>query len=161
MNPFDPLQALRVMTSHGVRFVVIGGIAGRLWGSPSVTNDLDVCHHDTPENLTALSSALHELGARLRGVDEEVVWSPTPEALASAQSFTLVTTAGNLDLLVRPAGTDGFTEIIATASQMEIGGFKVAIADIEDLIRMKRAAGRPKDLIEVEVLGAVLDELDR
>lgn len=155
---FDPLRALRVLSEHGVSFVMIGGLAGRLWGSPTVTNDLDICHDTTADNLTALSAALTEIEARLRGVDEDVPWRPTPEALASVDSLTLATTAGSLDLLARPAGTEGFADIAATATEMELGDLSVLVADIEDLIRMKRASGRPKDLIEVEVLGAVLDE---
>jgi hypothetical protein len=43
---------------------------------------------------------------------------------------------------------------------MDIGGVTVKVASIDDLIRMKRAAGRPKDLIELEVLGALRDEID-
>ena len=160
LAPFDPIRALRVLTEHGVRFVMIGGLAGRVWGSPTVTNDLDVCHDTSGDNLAALSAALTAIDARLRGVDEEVPWRPTTDALQAADSLTLVTDAGNLDLLAHPAGTDGYADLVATASAMKIGDVTVDVTDLEDLIRMKRAAGRPKDLIEVEVLGAVLDERD-
>jgi hypothetical protein len=47
-----------------------------------------------------------------------------------------------------------------TAPRCELDGLTVLVASIEDLIRMKRAAGRPKDLIEVEVLGALQAEID-
>jgi len=158
LAPFDPARILSVLVAHQVRFVVIGGLAGRLLGSSTVTNDLDLCHATDPANLSALSASLTELHARLRGVDDEVPWGPTPAHLTAAESFTLVTDAGNLDLLAQPAGTSGYAKLAATANPMEVGDATVLVADIEDLIRMKRAAGRPKDLIEVEVLGALLEE---
>jgi hypothetical protein len=161
ISPFDPLRTLRVLADHEVRFVMIGGLAGRLWGSPTVTNDLDVCYAAEPDDLVALAAALRALDARLRGVDEDVPFVVDAESLASSDSFTFITDAGNLDLLAVPAGTDGFDDLVRTASEMDLGGVTVAVADLEDLIRMKRAAGRPKDLIEVEVLGAVLEERDR
>jgi hypothetical protein len=159
-HPFDPLRALQVLTEHRVRFVVIGGIAGRLWGSPTVTNHLDLCHDTTPDNLAALAAALQALDARLRGVDDEIPWWPDADALAAADPFTLATSAGNLDLLARPAGSGGYDDLAASAVALDVGGLVIAVTALEDLLRMKRAAGRPKDLIEAEVLGAVLEERD-
>ena len=72
-----------------------------------------------------------------------------------------MTAAGNLDVLGHPAGSGGYDELAKTAVPMEISGERVLVAAIEDLIRMKRAAGRPKDRIEVEILEAVLEEHDK
>jgi hypothetical protein len=68
---------------------------------------------------------------------------------------------GNLDILGTPAGTEGFDDLVATATEMDLGEVTVLVADVEDIIRMKRAAARPKDLVEVEILTALRDELDR
>ncbi|HWC32494.1 MAG TPA: hypothetical protein VG709_05135, partial [Actinomycetota bacterium] len=54
----------------------------------------------------------------------------------------------------------GFEQLERAADDVDLDGFSVRVASIDDLIRMKRAAGRPKDLIEVEVLGALRDEID-
>ena len=70
---YEPLRALRVLVAHEVQFVVIGGVAGRLWGSTIVTNDLDVCAERSRPNLERLAAALTELHARLRGVPEDVI----------------------------------------------------------------------------------------
>jgi predicted nucleotidyltransferase len=56
---------------------------------------------------------------------------------------------------------EGFDELMQRAKPFDIDGITVQVASIDDLIRMKRAAGRAKDLIEVEVLAAVRDELER
>ena len=158
---FDPLRALEVLHRHGVRFVIIGAFAGRLLGSPSLTRDLDICYARDRANLEALASALLELHARLRGVSEEVPFRLDAKTLANGDSFTFVTDAGDLDVLGTPSGTTGYDELARTADEVDLGGMHIKTASIDSLIRMKRAAGRPKDLIEVEVLGALRDEIDQ
>lgn len=160
-TPFYPERAISVLKKHKVRFVVIGGMAGRLWGSTSITNDLDICYARDPANLKALADALRELGARLRGAPEGVPFLLDAETLRLGDHFTFITGAGNLDIFGFPAGSGGFDELSRTAKEMEVEGNRVLVADIEDLIRMKRTAGRPKDRVEVEVLGALRDEIDR
>jgi len=147
MKAFDPLHILQILDSHNVRFVVIGGIAGRLWGSTTVTNDLDICYARDRGNLEMLASSLQELKVKLRRVDRDAI--------------RVTTVAGKLKGLESPVGSGGYDTLARTATTMDVGGVKVQVAAIEDLIRMKRAAGRPKDLIEVEVLAAVREELDR
>jgi len=161
-HPFDPVAASRTLVKNGVRFVVIGGFAGRLWGSPSVTNDLDICYARDRANLARLAGALKELKARLRGVGEDVPFHLDARTLEASDHFTFATRAGNLDILGFPAGSGGFEKLVRTAEEMELDrGLRVPVASVEDLIRMKRAADRPKDLIEIEVLSAVQDELER
>ena len=156
---FDPVFALRTLVRHQVRFVVIGGIGGRLHGSPTVTRDTDVCYERSPENLERLAEALEELGARLRGVDEDVPFLLDAKTLGAGDHFTFVSRAGDLDVLGTPAGVGGFEELASHATEFEIDGSTVLVASIDDLIRMKRSAGRAKDLIEVEVLGALREEI--
>lgn len=157
---FDPLRALATLDRHHVRFVVIGAFAGRLLGSPTVTRDLDICHARDRANLEALAGALQELRARLRGVDEDVPFHLDARSLAAGDAFTFTTDAGDLDVMATPAGTLGYDELARTADGIILGDVRVRVASIDSLIRMKRAAGRPKDLIEVEVLAALRDEMD-
>lgn len=158
---FDPLRSLQAIDGHGVRFVVIGAFAGRLLGSPTVTRDLDICYARDRVNLEALAAALQELHARPRGVDEDLPFRLDARSLAAGDAFTFTTDAGDIDLIATPAGTLGYDELARTAEQTDLGGLRVRVASIDSLIRMKRAAGRPKDLIEVEVLAALRDELDQ
>ncbi len=158
--PFDPLRSLRVLTDHDVRFVMIGGFAVRLHGSPTVTNDLDICYARDRENLERLALALRELRARLRGAPQGVRFRLEAETFAAGDHFTFETEAGNLDVLGAPAGVRAMEELERTAVVMDLDGLLVRVASIDDLIRMKQAAGRPKDLIEAEVLGALREELD-
>jgi hypothetical protein len=161
MPPFDPLRALRVLDRHGVRFVLVGGLAARLLGSPSITNDLDICYDRSGDNLEALASALAELEARLRGVPDEVPFLLDARTLRAGDHFTFTTSAGGLDILGHPAGGFDYPTLLRNAELLELDELTVTVADLRDLIRMKRAAGRPKDLIEAEVLAALLEEREQ
>ncbi len=159
---FEFLDGLDILVKHRVRFVVIGGIAGNLRGSTTITNDLDICYAPEPENLEMLAGALREVHARLRGAPEDVPFQLDAKTLEVGDSFTFVTDIGSIDVLGHPSGIPGgYEELERAADDMGIAaGVTVKVASLDDIIRMKRAAGRPKDLIEVEVLGALRDEID-
>jgi hypothetical protein len=157
---FDPLAALRTLTDHGVRFVVIGGFAGAIRGSPMITGDLDLCYARDDEDLERLASALGALGATLRGAPADLPFQLDAPSLRAGDHFTFWTSAGPLDCLGTPTGTDGFADLDASATSEDLDGLTVRVAAIDDLIRMKRAAGRPQDLIAIEWLSALRDELE-
>ncbi len=164
MTGFDPDAILRALDARGVRFVVVGGLAGNLRGTADVTNDLDVCYARDAENLDRLADALVELGAWLRGpgVPEDIPFVLDALSLRHGDTFTFVTDAGAFDILATPSGTNGFEDLDAGASSIDLGdGLVVRVASLEDLMRMKRAAGRPKDLIQLEHLGALREEVER
>jgi hypothetical protein len=158
---FDPILAISTLARHEVRFVLVGGLAARLQGSTTVTNDIELCDARDPENLERLAAALRELGAGLRGAPRSVPFRLDAKALAAGGDFTFETRAGNLDILGTPAGAGGFEELERAADRMKLGGHEVAVASLEDLIEMKRAAGRPKDRVEVEILGALREEKEK
>jgi len=160
VRPFDPLRSLEVLAAHRVRFVIIGGFGGRLRGSPTVTGDLDVCYARDEENLERLAQALRELNATLRGAPEDVPFQLDSRTLVAGDHFTFATDAGSLDCLGTPAGTSGYDDLSAGADRLDLDGLGVDVASLDDLIRMKVSAGRPKDRIEAEVLGALRDEIE-
>lgn len=160
MGAFDPLRALHVLHGHRVRFVIVGGVAAAAHGSPSVTQDLDICYERTPDNLERLARGLTELGVSLRGAGEDVPFALDARTLASGDHFTFTTDAGDLDCIGTPAGTRGYADLAANAVPTDLDGLEVLVASLEDLIRMKRTAGRPRDLAELEILGALRDEVE-
>ena len=158
---FDPIHILRRLQAHGVRVVLIGGLAAKAHGSPTLTVDIDVCYARDRDNLDRLAAALGELGAVLRGAPRDLPFHRDRRTLERGDMFTLTTEFGDLDLLGTPAGTTGFEELDANAESAELdAGLLVRVAALDDLIRMKRAAGRPKDRVELEILGALRDEID-
>ena len=144
---FDALLPLRVLVRQGVRFVVIGGVAARVWGSPIITNDLDVCYDKRADNLTPLVNALKSLDATLRGAPKGLPFILDERTFKFGDSFTFETTAGALDVLATPSGTTGYDDLASRSSELDIEGMKIRFASLEDLIAMKRAARRAKDLV--------------
>ena len=145
-------ELLQRLTERGVDFVVVGGVAVILQASPRFTKDLDICYAPEQENLDRLGAVLIELEARLRGVDDDLPFVPDGRALRQTQILTLTTADGGLDLLVEPDGSPGYRTLRRRADQIDIEGIVVRVASIEDLIAMKRAAGRPQDLVDLESL---------
>ena len=151
----DVERLLACLTGRGVDYVVIGGIGAVLWGSPRNTFDLDVCPATDRGNLEALGKALVELEARLRGIEDDVPFSPDPRTLDQVELLTLDTVAGPLDIIMRPHGVPAYERLRKGATRVDLGDISVLVASIDDLIAMKRAAGRLKDEVDVEELEAI------
>lgn len=133
-------------------FVVIGGVAVVVQASPRFTRDLDISYATDAANLERLGRLLVELQATLRGVEEDVPFTPDARTLRHAQMLTLTTRDGDLDLLVDPPGSPGYAALRRHADVVDLGGHSVRIASVEDLMEMKRAAGRPQDEVDLESL---------
>ena len=127
-----------------------------------MTGDLDICYERTRENLERLAGALKDLKARVRGWEPSDAPSSKLDALALGlgDTFTLATAAGDLDLIGTPAGSSGYGELETSAETFVIGRIRIRVASIDDLITMKRAAGRTKDLLEVEHLLALRERVE-
>ena len=140
---FEPGQILRALEAHHVRYVVIGAIAAVAAGAPILTADLDVTPERSRENLEQLALMLTDLDARLRSPsDPEGVQFPIDaDMLATADSWTLTTRAGDVDLVFAPAGTGGYDDLRRGASDLRIAGITVPVASLADVIRSKEAAG--------------------
>jgi hypothetical protein len=152
---FRPSHLVRRLVDAGVDFVVIGGYAAIAHGSAQITRDLDISYSDDEANLEALGRALMALDARLRGVADVVPFVPDGAALGRTRVLTLDTADGPLDILADPAGGPGYATLRKRAIETQVAGVTVRVASLEDLIAMKRAAGRPRDLVAVEELEAI------
>ena len=151
----DASSILGVLTVAGVDFVVIGGIAAVLHGSARVTQDLDVCFGTSPGNLRALGRALTELEARPSGTEDAIPFVPDERSLRAVDVLRLATRFGRFDVLARPSGAPPFRELRGRAQEFDLGAFVIRVASIDDLIAMKAAAGRPKDLADISELEAI------
>lgn len=153
--PLDTQRLLGALVVRGVDFVVIGGIAAVLHGSPRMTEDVDVCFAGDEADLASLAKALDDLGAKLAEITEDVPFVPDVRTLRSVDLLTLATAAGRLDLMNRPEGAPPYERLRRNAERYDIGAFSVLVASVPDLLAMKRAAGRPKDLADVAELEVI------
>jgi len=140
-----------------VEFVIIGGLAVLTHGHVRATLDLDVCYARTPENLNRLAEAIAPIHPRLRGAPEGLPFFFDARTLLNGLNFTLVTDEGELDLLGEVTGVGGYTDLVPQALTAEAFGVEVRVMALADLIRSKAAAGRPKDLLDLEALKAVAE----
>ena len=160
---FDPASILTRLAEAGVRVVVVGGLAAQAHGSPSMTDDLDICYARDGDNLRALAGVLDDLLATRRGLAADAPRMPPLDArtLRAGGLFTLTTRFGDFDLLADPDPGLDYATLSEHAFAATVHGVSLRVASLDDLMTMKRAAGRPKDRIELEILGALREELDR
>jgi predicted nucleotidyltransferase len=152
---FRPRPIIQLLTARGVDFVVIGGYAAVLHGSARVTRDLDVCYATDAANLAVLGRALTDMNARPAGVDEDVPFVADARTLARVELLTLVTDLGRLDVMTAPAGAPPYGRMRDRADRYDLDGLLVRVAAIPDLVAMKRAVGRKRDLADIEELEAI------
>ena len=166
MVEFDPVAILRVLDAYRVEFLVVGRIAARLRGAPFLTQDVDITPATDRANLERLAAALKDLEVRLRTATEPN-GAPFPfdaGLFGNATVWTLVTKHGDLDLVVSPAGTDGYRDLIEDSDELKVAtepDLAVRVASLADVIRSKEAAGREKDRAALPLLRKTLEESTR
>ncbi|MEN3279514.1 MAG: hypothetical protein V7607_654 [Solirubrobacteraceae bacterium] len=146
------LALLGLLARAEVDFVVVGGVAVAFQGYGRSTKDLDITYATDAENLRRLGEVLVGTHARLRGITEDVPFVPDERTLARTRLLTLDTDDGGLDLLADPPGAPPYETMRSRADRVELDGTVIAVAALDDLLAMKRAAGRPQDLIDIDAL---------
>ncbi len=152
---FSPRELLTRLVKGEIDFVVVGGVAAVVHGSVAFTQDLDIAYAPDIANLDRLGAVLVDLDARLRGVTDDVPFVPDGRTIRRTRVLTLMTPLGSIDLLAQPDGAPVYETLRAHATLEDVAGVRVPVASLEDLIAMKKAAGRPKDLVAVEELEAI------
>lgn len=149
--PLDAERILRTLAQHGVEYVLVGGLAVQTHGGVRTTVDVDILPSPEPGNLARLAAALRALSAR--------VLNPGGEALAidaamspRATLWQFATRHGAVDVLHDAPGAPPYDQLRERALTVRLDDFDVAVAGRDDLIGMKRAAGRPADLEDIAVL---------
>ncbi len=155
--PSDPVEVFRVLNDQDVNYLIIGGVAVQAYGHVRTTQDVDVIVAPDARNLERLAAALEQLRARLKGVDAHLLGiDPTDAAhLRDGANFGLATRAGGLDVwtdAVELKGARSWEEMRERAVTAEVGEQSLRFVHLDDLIRMKLAAGREKDLQDIAAL---------
>jgi hypothetical protein len=159
---FEPERILEVLANQDVDFVLIGGLAAATRGSPFLTQDVDITPDVSRDNLSRLSAALKELQARIRaeGVEGGLPFDHDAEPLAANGVSNLTTPYGDLDISLKPSGTDGYPDLARGATTTSAFGVTLRIASLEDIVRSKQAADRDKDRRVLPVLREILANRD-
>ncbi len=147
----DPARIFATLDAHRVEYVVIGGLAVQVHGHTRMTNDVDLIPAPTPDNLEQLAAALVELDARVLNPGSERL-KIDAQMLPRATLWQFATRHGDIDVLHDAPGAAPFDQLRGRALVIAVGEHPIAIAGRDDLIRMKRARGRPVDLADVAAL---------
>lgn len=145
---FRPERIIAALNDHQVDYVVIGGMGAILQGAQlPPTMDIDVTPANDRDNLARLAAALKDLGATLRapGLPEGVPIPLDERTFDRMTTMTFFTREGPFDVALRPDGTEGYDDLVRAAIRVDFHGHPVPVAALDDIIRSKNAAGRPKD----------------
>ena len=156
----DFLGILNQLHDSHVDFVIVGGVAAALHGSPRVTFDLDVVPSLAPDSWTAAVDLLWSLGARpripepqerIRDVEQVRRWQYEKGMLA----LNFRTPDGSIEVDLLVSESDRFESLRERAIGVTLDQRTFYVASIDDLIAMKQKAGRPQDLLDIAQLQAI------
>lgn len=153
-------EVLRVLTRNEVVFIVVGGVAAILQGSPLITEDVDVVYLSSEENNTRLAQALGELEAYYFDPADRHI-EPNVSRLTSMRMHLLKTSCGRVDVL-RTVGKDlAYQDLVGRSRVLDVAEFSVRALDLETIIETKEHADRPKDRYQLLFLRQLLAEIQR
>lgn len=144
ITDFD--KAFAVLNAGQVQFIVIGGVAATLHGSAKITFDLDIVYARTRENIRHLAEALRPYLPYLRKAPPGLPFVWDEKTIRNGLNFTLDTSFGPLDVLGEVTGGGYYEDLLPHSREIKGFGVTFRLVDLDKLIILKRAAGRPKDL---------------
>jgi hypothetical protein len=154
-------ELIQSLAGAHVEFIIIGGVAARAHGSARFTEDLDVAYRRSEENINRIVEALKPHKPYLRGAPPGLPFTWDQQTIRNGLNFTLTTTLGSIDLLGEVTGGGTYDDLLSHTISQEFFGIDCRYLDIITLIRVKRAAGRPKDLEAIAELEALAEEKNR
>jgi hypothetical protein len=157
--PLQAAELLQLLDAHGVRYVMVGGLAATTHGATRVTFDIDLVPEWTDQNLDRLASALVEAEAELLAPDAgaPIAFPIDARSLRQFEVSTWRTRLGDLDVIIgTPTTTRGVLASYETlrprAVEREAFGVTILVADLDDIIESKQALGREADLVALPEL---------
>jgi hypothetical protein len=148
---------LKRLVEHQVRFSVIGGVALVIRGVNRTTEDLDISYARDRENMVRIVQALAPIHPTLRGAPKDLPFAFDLPTLRSGLNFTFDTDLGPIDLLGEVAGHGTFEFVDRASDEVDLDGLKILVLTVDGLEKAKRAAGRPKDLLDLGFLAKIKD----
>jgi len=156
MTDFKAL--LRILSDAGVEFIVVGGVAAAVHGSARATFDLDVVYRRTPEGIERLVLALLPYHPYLRGAPPGLPFRWDAATVRRGLNFTLTTDIGDLDLLGEITGGGAYEALAPSTTIIRAFDIECRLLNLDRLIEVKRAAGRPKDFEVVAELETIREQ---
>lgn len=157
MSP-DLERLLPTLVRAEAEFIIIGGVAGTIHGSARATYDVDLLYARNEKNIQRLANMLGPYKPYLREAPPGLPFSWDPKTIRNGLNFTLTTQLGDIDLLGEVAGGESYSDLLPHSFEVEAFGVRFKCIDLPTLIRIKEAAGRPRDREAVAELRVLLEE---
>ena len=154
-------EVYQLLSDAGIDFILIGGAAANLLGSPRFTLDVDVAYARTPENIDKIVNAFAPIHPYLRGAPAGLPFQFDKQTIRNGLNFTLTTDLGGIDLLGEVPGGGTYKDLFPFSEIKEAYGLPLRCVNVEKLIALKRAAGRPKDNEMIAELETIRQEKRR
>lgn len=154
-------KLLPTFVGAGVEFIIIGGVAGILHGSARATYDIDLVYSRNEPNIQRLASMLAQYNPYLRNAPLGLPFVWDTKTIRHGLNFTLTTTVGDIDLLGEVAGGETYETLLPRSFEVEAFRVRFKCIDLPTLIRIKEAAGRPKDREAIAELRVLLEEIGK
>ena len=135
---------LRLLNSHNVRYLLVGGYAVGYHGYPRATGDMDIWIEMSESNSKKVASAFRDFGMPDEAISEELF-------LETNKVIRIGVPPVRLEVITSASGVD-FNECYSNREVVEIEGIPINLISLQDLKKNKRAAGRHKDLEDMEHL---------
>jgi len=154
----DLLDLLRRLAVAGVEFVLIGASAAAAHGVDLATKDIDIVASLTDDNARRIIEALQSVNPRWLTRPDLPVIRPESHHLHRLKNMYIRTDIGRLDVLGELPGICSYEELLTRSVEMDFGGVRCRVVDIDTLIAAKRHANREHDRITVKHLEALKKE---
>lgn len=152
---------LRLLIQSGVEFIVIGGVAGVAHGLARFTQDVDVVYRRSPDNIRRIVGAFADKKPYPRGAPPGLPFIWDERTIQMGLNFTFDTTLGKIDLLGEIAGGGNYEQLLPFSSAKHVYGVDCICLNLDKLIEVKTAAGRPKDFEAIAELHALQEETEQ
>ncbi len=140
----DFSEFFALLTGHRVKFVVVGAYALALHGAPRYTGDLDILVQPTHDNAGRLLTAIREFGFPSDAL--------TPDSVVAASCLIQMGTPPVQLHIMSAIDGVSWESVWAGRDVAVLGGLEIPFIGRHEFIENKRAAGRPKDLADIEAL---------
>lgn len=156
---FNLEKIVTTFARFNVKYVLVGALAARLQGFPRLTSDADITPAADIRNLEKFAKALRKLRTRVftESAPEGLPFECSAQNLKQAERWNLVTAAGRLDIVLKPAGTNGYDDPMMDAKRFEAFGATLFASSIPDIIRSKKSSNSTQDRQDIIILKEILN----
>ena len=148
-------ELLQKLSENEIEFILVGGMAAVLHGAPVTTQDIDIVHKRTEQNVHKLLDLLRELDASYRGQPKGRKLFPTAKSLLGKGHHNLKTRLGPMDLLCELELDQGFEQLEPFTTRFSYGDISISVVELPKLIELKKMTGRAKDRLMLPILVSI------